>query len=101
MFKRIATIALWCVAPILIFINSNLYDPYLAMIRGWGDVALAVGELAGIALLLGCGYWRGGGLAAKLLVLLWCLPPLAMASAVTIFHMRKHAVLQADGPRAQ
>ena len=37
----------------------------------------------------------------KLLVLLWCLPPLAMASAVTIFHLRKHAVLQADGPRAR
>jgi beta-N-acetylhexosaminidase len=50
---------------------------------------------------LGFGYWRRGGVAAKLLVLLWCLPPLAMASAVTIFHMRKHAVLQADGPRAQ
>jgi beta-N-acetylhexosaminidase len=66
-----------------------------------GDVALAVGELAGIAVLLGCGYWRRGGIAAKLLVLLWCLPPLAIASAVTIFHMRKHAVLQADGPRAQ
>jgi beta-N-acetylhexosaminidase len=101
MLKRIATIALWCVAPILIFVSANLYDPYLAMIRGWGDVALAVGELAGIAVLLGCGYWRRGGVAAKLLVLLWCLPPLAMASAVTIFHLRKHAVLQADGPRAQ
>ena len=52
-------------------------------------------------MVLGFGYWRRGGVAAKLLVLLWCLPPLAMASAVTIFHMRKHAVLQADGPRAQ
>jgi hypothetical protein len=36
MLKRLATIALWSVAPILIFVSANLYDPYLAMIRGWG-----------------------------------------------------------------
>ena len=101
MLKRLATIALWCVAPVLIFVSGNLYDPYLVMIRGWGDVALAVGELAGIGIVLGCGYWRRGGITGKLLVLMWCLPPLAMASAVTIFHLRKHAVLQAEGPRAQ
>jgi beta-N-acetylhexosaminidase len=101
MLTRLATIALWCVAPILIFVSANLYDPYLVLIRGWGDVALAVGELAGIAVVLSCGYWRRGGVAAKILVLLWCLPPVAMASAVTVFHVRKHAVLQADGPRAQ
>ena len=101
MLTRLATIALWCLAPILIFVSANLYDPYLVLIRGWGDVALAVGELAGIAVVVGCGYWRRGGIAAKLLVLLWCLPPLATASAVTVFHVRKHAVLQADGPRAK
>jgi beta-N-acetylhexosaminidase len=100
MLKRLATIALWCVAPILIFVSANLYDPYLVMIRGWGDVALLTGEVVGLGVVLGCGYWRRG-VAAKLLVLLWCLPPLAMASAVTIFHVRKYAVLHADGPRAR
>ena len=101
MLKRLATIALWSVAPALIFVSANLYDPYLAMIRGWGDVALAIGALAGLAVVLGCGYWRRGGRTGKLLVLMWCLPPLAMASAVTISQLRKHAVLEAKGPRAQ
>ena len=101
MLKRLATIALWCVAPILIFIGGNLYDPYLITLRGWGHAALMFGELAGIGALLACGVWRRGGAAGKALVLLWCLAPLAMLSAVTIFHLRKHAVLHAEGPRAQ
>jgi beta-N-acetylhexosaminidase len=101
MLKRLATIALWCVAPVLIFVSANLYDPYLVMIRGWGHVALMVSELAGIGALLACGYWRRGGGAGKVLVLLWCLAPLAMLSAVTVFHGRKHAVLHAEGRRAQ
>ena len=101
MLKRLATIAFWCVAPVLIFVSANLYDPYLVMIRGWGHVALMIGELAGIGALLACGYWRRGGASGKALVLLWCLAPLAMLSAVTIFHGRKHSVLHAEGRRAQ
>ncbi|WP_159009141.1 glycoside hydrolase family 3 N-terminal domain-containing protein [Bradyrhizobium sp. S69] len=101
MLKRLATIALWCVAPVLIFVSAKLYDPYLVMIRGWGHVALMISELAGIGALLVCGYWRRGGVAGKVLVLLWCLAPLAMLSAVTVFHGRKHAVLHAEGRRAQ
>jgi len=34
-------------------------------------------------------------------VLLWCLAPLAMASAVAIFQVHKHAVIHAEGRRAQ
>lgn len=101
MLKHAFTIALWSVAAALIFVSSNLYDPYLATIRGWGDMALAVGELAGLGVLLGCGYWWRGGVAGRVLVLLWCLPPLAMLLAVTIFHVRKHAVLNVEGPQAQ
>jgi beta-N-acetylhexosaminidase len=101
MLKRLVTIALWCVAPVLIFIGGNLYDPYLITLRGWGHAALMLGELAGIGALLACGVWRRGGAAGKALILLWCLAPLAMLSAVTIFHLRKHAVLHAEGPRAQ
>jgi beta-N-acetylhexosaminidase len=101
MTKRIATVLLGVAALVLTFFSSNLYDPYLAMIRGWGDVALLAGELAAIGALLWCGCWSRGGIAARVLVLLWCLPPLAMLSAVTIFHLRKQAVLHADGARAQ
>jgi beta-N-acetylhexosaminidase len=101
MLKNVFTVALWSAAPLLILVSINLYDPYLAMMRGWGDMALAAGELAGLGLVLGYGYWRRGGLAGKVLVLLWCLPPLAMLSAATVFQLRKHAVLEAEGPRAQ
>jgi beta-N-acetylhexosaminidase len=101
MLKRLATIALWCVAPVLIFIGGNLYDPYLITLRGGGHVVLMLGELAGISALFACGVWRRGSAAGKVLVLLWCLAPLAMLSAVTIFHLRKHAVLHAEGRRAQ
>jgi beta-N-acetylhexosaminidase len=101
MLKRIATILLWLLAPVLIFISYNLYDPYLIPIRGRGDVALLVAELVGIAALLWSGYWRRGGIAAKLLVLAWCLSPLAMGSAIATFHLRKHVVLRADGNAAR
>ena len=101
MLKRIATILLWLLAPVLIFISYNLYHPDLMPIRGRGDVALLVAELVGIAALLWSGYWRRGGIAAKLLVLAWCLSPLAMGSAIATFHLRKHAVLRADGNAAR
>jgi beta-N-acetylhexosaminidase len=101
MLKRVATVLLWILAPVLVFFSSNLYDPYLTPIRGRGDVVLLTGELAGLVGLFWFGYWRGGGIAGKLLVVLWCLPPLAMASAVTTFYVHKHVVLHAEGKRAQ
>jgi beta-N-acetylhexosaminidase len=101
MIKIVVTILFWSLAPLAIFVGSNLYDPYLAMIRGWENAALAVGELTGIAVLLGCGYWSRGGIAGKLLVLVWCLAPLAMVTAQTAFYIQKNSVLHAEGPRAQ
>lgn len=101
MIKRIAAVVLVIAALVLIFFSSNLYDPYLAMIRGRGDVALLMGELATLAALLWCGCWSRGGVFGRFLVLLWCLPPLAMLSAVTIFYLRKYEVLHAEGARAQ
>jgi beta-N-acetylhexosaminidase len=101
MTKYIAAAFLCMLAFVLIFIGGNLYDPYLAMMRGRGDMALLLGELVAIGALLWLGCWSRGSVTGRLLVLLWCLPPLAMASAVTIFHVRKHVVLHAEGPRAQ
>jgi beta-N-acetylhexosaminidase len=101
MIKHVATIALGILALVVIFISGKLYDPYLEMIRGWGDVALLFAELCAIGGLLWCGCWNRGGVGGKVVVVLWCLAPLAMATAVTIFHVRKHAVLHAQGARAQ
>ena len=100
MLKRVATVLLWILAPAVIFVSGNLNDPYLVPIRGRGDVALLIGEFAVIAALVWAGYWRRGSISGKLLVLLWCLAPLAMASAVTIFYVRKQTVLHAEGNRA-
>jgi beta-N-acetylhexosaminidase len=101
MIKHIAPVLLCTVALLLIFISGNLYDPYLAMIRGWGDMALLAGELAAIGVLLRSGCWNRGRVAGRFLVLLWCLTPLAMLSAVTIFHLRKYEVLHAQGAHVQ
>jgi hypothetical protein len=70
MTKHVATVALGILALVLIFICRNLYDPYLAMIRGWGDVALLVGELGVIGVLLWCRCWSRGGIGGKILVVL-------------------------------
>jgi beta-N-acetylhexosaminidase len=71
MLKRVATVLLWILAPVVIFVSGNLNDPYLVPIRGRGDVALLIGEFAVIAALIWSGYWRRGGIAGKWLVLVW------------------------------
>jgi beta-N-acetylhexosaminidase len=101
MIKIVTTILFWSLAPPAIFVGSNLYDPYLATIRGWENAALVVGELAVISILLWSGYWSRGGVAGKLLVIVWYLAPLAMVTAQTEFYIHKDRVLHAEGVRAQ
>src|SRR4051812_48172763 len=101
MLKRTGLILLWLMALLLIFVSSNLNDPYLIMLRGRGVILLIGASFAGLGLLLFRGYWRRPGVAGKLLVMLWCLPPLAMASATTAFYWRKHSVLHAEGPEVR
>lgn len=79
----------------LAFASSNLYDPYLTAIRSRGSAAILLAAFAGLGLLIFRGYWSRRGIAGKLLVLLWCLPPIALASATTILQLHKNAVLQA------
>jgi len=101
MLKLTKLILLWLLALLLIFVSSNLNDPYLIMLRGRGVVLLIGASFAGLGLLLFRGYWSRPGVAGKLLLMLWCLPPLAMASATTVFHWRKHSVLYAEGPQVR
>jgi beta-N-acetylhexosaminidase len=98
MLKRLGIILLWLAGGLLVFVSSNLNDPYLVMMRGRGVVILLVAGFAGAGLLLGCGFGSRRGVAGKLLVALWCLPAPAMTSAETIFQWRKQAVLGAEGP---
>jgi beta-N-acetylhexosaminidase len=101
MLKRFVIILLWMLGGLLVFVSSNLNDPYLLMMRGRGVIILLVASGAGAGLLLGAGFASRRGVIGKLLVVLWCLPAPAMASAETIFQWRKQAVLGAEGPRVR
>ena len=99
--KRIVVTLAWFAGLGFIFAAANKNDPYLIALRGTGNTVLVVVSIAALILLIRCGYWRKGGIAGKLLVLLWCLPPLAMLCAQASFELRKRNVLQTDVAQAR
>jgi beta-N-acetylhexosaminidase len=80
MKKRLGTPSLWLLGLLLLFAGANFNDPYLIMLRGFGGVGLLVTCVIVVAALITRGVW-GRGMFGALLVLLWCLPPLAMAAS--------------------
>jgi beta-N-acetylhexosaminidase len=96
MTKRLGTLSLWLFGVLLLFVGANLNDPYLIMVRGPGSIGLLLANLVVLAVLIRRGVW-GRGMFGTLLVLLWCLPPVAMAAGAISFETRKQAVLHADG----
>ncbi|WP_445217921.1 glycoside hydrolase family 3 N-terminal domain-containing protein [Bradyrhizobium sp. Pa8] len=96
---RISLILLWLAAPLVAFAAVNKNDPYLVPLRGAGNLALIVASLAIVILLLRRGRWRT--VADKLLVALWCLPPVLMSAAHLKFELRKHEVLAASATEAR
>ena len=100
MKKRLGMLSLWLLGVLLLFVGANLNDPYLIMLRGLGSVALLMTCLLVVAALITRGVW-GRGMFGALLILLWCLPPLAMAAAKISFETRKQAVLHAEGARVK
>ena len=96
---RIGLILLWLAAPVVAFAVANKNDPYLVPLRGAGNLVLVVASLAIVIVLLHKGRWRT--LAGKLLVMLWCLPPLLMSAAHLKFELRKLDVLRASAAEAR
>ena len=96
----IVTFVLGLLAAAFIFVSINLYDVYLTAVRGRAVAIILVGGVLVLGLLLRYGFWDRRGIAGKMLVLLWCLPPIAMASAAAILHLHKHHTLHADGTAA-
>jgi beta-N-acetylhexosaminidase len=96
MIKRLGPLSLWLLGGLLLFVCSNLNDPYLIMLRGFGSVGLLVTSFIVVAALICRGVW-GRGMFGTLLVLLWCLPPIAMVAGAITFETRKQAVLHAGG----
>lgn len=99
MVKRIGAALLWPLALALIFIGFNKSDPYLISLRGIGNIVVAVIGIAVASALIWWGYWRG--VATRILILLWCLVPLALLLAHLRFEWRKHDVLHTETPTAQ
>jgi beta-N-acetylhexosaminidase len=94
LIRRIGLILLWLVAPAFAFASANKNDPYLISVRGAGNVALVLVSVAVVVLLLRRGHGRR--FAGKLLIILWCLPPLLMLTAHLAFELRTREVLAAS-----
>jgi len=98
--KRIGVILIWCAGMAFVFAAANKNDPYLIAMRGPGNIVLAIASIAALVVLIRYSYWRRG-IAGKLLVLLWCLSPLAMLCAQVSFELRKRDVLQTEAMQAR
>jgi beta-N-acetylhexosaminidase len=97
---RIGLALAWFTGLALVFAAANKNDPYLTWLRGAGDAVVIVASLVVVTLMIRRGVWRGGGWPARLLLLLWLLPPVAMQCAETSFDVRKWRVLNIDAARA-
>jgi beta-N-acetylhexosaminidase len=99
MINRIGIATLWFFGLLFVFAGINKNDPYLISLRGTGNVALAVTGISVSVALIRRGYWCRPGVAAKLLILLWCFAPISMLGAHIAFEARKRDVLQTEvGP---
>jgi beta-N-acetylhexosaminidase len=98
--KRSCVVLLWLAALVLLFAGINKNDPYMVPLRGAGNIALVVTSVAVVVALIRRGMWRRPGIAGRLLVLLWCLPPLAMLGAHISFEIRKRDVLRTEPAEA-
>ena len=98
--RRIGLVLVWFAGALFVFAAVNKNDPYLILLRGWGNIILAVTSIAVAMILIRRGYWRRG-VAGRALILLWCLPPLSMLGAQGAFEWRKQRVLQADAPQVR
>ncbi|MDH6261086.1 glycoside hydrolase family 3 N-terminal domain-containing protein [Bradyrhizobium sp. BR13661] len=90
--RRIGLILLWLAALLVALAAANKNDPYLVSLRGVGNIALVA---ASVAIVIGLLRRGRQSVSAKLLVMLWCLPPMLMAAAHLSFELRKHDVLSA------
>jgi beta-N-acetylhexosaminidase len=94
MVRRIGAALLWPLALAFLFVGFNKNDPYLTVLRGTGNVAVAAIGIFVAIMLIRRAYWSGA--ARKALVLLWCLVPLSILAAHLGFEWRKHDVLHTD-----
>ncbi|MGY8668125.1 glycoside hydrolase family 3 N-terminal domain-containing protein [Bradyrhizobium sp. UFLA05-109] len=97
--RRIGLILLWLAPLALAFAAANKNDPYLILLRGAGNIALVVLSIAIAIVIFRRGHWRRA--TGRLLIVLWCLPPLLMSAAHLRFELCKHDVLHASRAEAR
>jgi beta-N-acetylhexosaminidase len=100
MSRPYGSVALGIFGSVFLFMGANINEPYLIALRGLGAVALFIGSSVVCIFLIKWDYWNGRGTAGRLLILLWCLPPLSMLYARASFEVGKRDVLRTDVVRA-
>ncbi|MDR3464899.1 MAG: glycoside hydrolase family 3 N-terminal domain-containing protein [Xanthobacteraceae bacterium] len=99
--KRLAVAASAALAAGLVALGLDLYEPILTAVRPWAHSVVFAASAAMLAFLL----WRGRGarrgITGRALLVLWCLPPLAMVAADLIDRGDRDAVARAEGPQAR
>jgi beta-N-acetylhexosaminidase len=95
MIKIAGTLALWLFGPAFVFAGFRIHEPYLTFLHGTGVAAFLIASFAVVFFLIKWGYWRASN-AARLLVLLWCLPSLSMLYAHAVFEVCKRNVLHTE-----
>jgi len=101
MIRALGTISIWLLGSVFLFAGVNVNEPYLIALRWSGAAALFITSIVVFIFLVKLGYWSGGGVAKRVLILLWCLPSLSMLYAHTSFEVRRRNVLQTDVVRAR
>ncbi|TWB96848.1 beta-N-acetylhexosaminidase [Bradyrhizobium macuxiense] len=94
--KCIGTLLLWVAGLVFVFAGINDNDPYLVPLRGTGNLVLVAASIAVVFMLVRRAAWRRRIWAGRLLVVLWCLPPLATLASHGVLEVRRHRVLRTD-----
>jgi beta-N-acetylhexosaminidase len=100
MIKSLGTVALWFLGLLCLFAGVNINEPYLVALRGVGITVLPATCAVVFIFLIKQGYWSGRGILGRSLILLWCLPSLAVLYAHISLEVRKRSVLATNAMQA-
>jgi beta-N-acetylhexosaminidase len=99
MKKSIVVVALSLLAAIFAFAGFQIHSPYMFFLNGARALALLAANLAVLAILIRRRAWRS--LSGTWLMMLWCLPLLAMLYAHAAFRLDRHRARDASATEAQ